>query len=234
MKKTVFFVLLSLCALPSFASAHERGIFEIGGSFYQFVIGSQGEPVMVDDKSGLDLRVTKLVSATATSGTPVAGLEKTLQLEISAEGQKRVQAITAVYGQVGAYNSLFFPTKSTILTYRVFGSIDGSVVNLSFTCHKGEHVMGGSPDTVTKDMGGGITRHMQAGMFSCPSEKEQLGFPVRSAHMVEVAGAAQAQGALLATVNREFRFVEIALGLLVVAFAAIALSSNRRKTPPVA
>lgn len=223
----IFSIIAGTLFVPSVAFAHERGIFEIGGSYYQFVVGSQNEPIVVDDKSGLDFRAQKFASPTATSGTPVLGLEKTLKLEISAQGQKRTQDITTVYGQPGAYNSLFYPTTATGYTYRIFGTIENAPVDLSFTCHAGGHVMGGAEDRTRKDMGAGVTRVMQAGMFSCPMEKAALGFPTRSAEIADLEKTVSAQGALLWNVHREFRFVEIALGLLVVAFAAVALRKRK-------
>ena len=36
------------------AFAHQRALFNIGGKDYLIVIGSQNEPVFVDDKSGVD------------------------------------------------------------------------------------------------------------------------------------------------------------------------------------
>jgi len=36
------------------AFAHQRALFNIGEKDYLFVIGSQNEPVFVDDKSGVD------------------------------------------------------------------------------------------------------------------------------------------------------------------------------------
>ncbi len=229
--KHIVFVLGLIAGIvfsPSLASAHERGVFEIGGAYYQFVVGSQNEPIVVDDKTGVSLRVQRLSSATATTGTPVSGLEKSLQVEISAKGQKRVQEMTAVYGEAGSYDSLFYPTVATTYTYRIFGTIENAPVNLSFTCHAGAHVMGGAPDLTPKDMGGGVTRVMQSGMFSCPMDKAELGFPVASADIAGLENDLARQGALLWTIHREFRFVEIALGLLVVAFAAVAL---RKKKP---
>ena len=115
-------------------------------------------------------------------------------------------------------------------SYRIFGTIENAPVDLSFTCHAGAHVMGGAEDRTSKDMGGGVTRVMQAGMCSCPMEKAELGFPKQSAGIADLEKTASAQGTLLWNINREFRYVEIALGLLVVAFAAVAL---RRKKPLV-
>ena len=231
MKNIVTVLTVGIVAIlfaPTLAGAHERGVFEIGGAYYQFVIGSQSEPVVVDDKSGLDFRVQKLASVTATSGVPVGGLEKTLKFEVSAEGQKRTQDITGVYGQLGSYNSLFYPTMATVLTYRIFGTVGDASVDLSFTCHKGGHVMGGVPDTVSKDMGGGVTRHLQAGMFSCPTEKAELGFPARSASIATLDARLSFVERTVNRVAREFGFVEIALGLLVVAFAAVALQRKKK------
>ncbi len=221
--------LLLFASLVSFgttASAHEHGVFEIGGQYYQFTIGSQGEPVVVDDRSGLDLRVQKLSSPTASSGTPVLGLESSLKLEISASGQKRTQDITGVWGQPGAYTSLFYPTQATVLSYRIFGTIENADVDLTFTCHPGGHVMGGAPDMTPKDMGKGVTRYHSSGSFGCPMEKAELGFPARSASVGSMSETLRTHGVILETVNREFHFVEIALGLLAVGFGLILLKKR--------
>jgi hypothetical protein len=224
-------LLVNLFALPGVALAHERGVFEIGGGYYQFVVGSQDEPIVVDDKTGVSLQVQKLASSTSESGTPVTGLEKSLKVEIQAMGQKRTQDMTAVWGKPGAYDSLFYPTAATTYSYRVFGSIEGALVDLTFTCHSGAHVMGGEADKTKKDMGQGVVRHMQAGMFSCPMAKAELGFPKRSSDIASLSAQVASDRAALRRVSREFYFVEIALGLLVIALAAVY--RQQRKKPLV-
>jgi hypothetical protein len=53
-----FIFTMGLLLLLSFtfqsALTHQRSLFSIGGKDYLFVIGSQNEPVFVDDKSGVD------------------------------------------------------------------------------------------------------------------------------------------------------------------------------------
>ena len=56
--------VLALAALVSFvpvtmpqAFAHQRQLYTIGNQDYLIVIGSLNEPIFVDDKSGVELRV---------------------------------------------------------------------------------------------------------------------------------------------------------------------------------
>jgi hypothetical protein len=49
--------LVSLVSVTPQAFAHERQLYTIGGQDYLIVIGSLNEPIIVDDKSGVDLRV---------------------------------------------------------------------------------------------------------------------------------------------------------------------------------
>ena len=94
-------VLGVLLLAPLTALAHEHDMFQIGDKQYQFVVGSLNEPVVVDDKTGVDLTVTSGGGAPTrspdggmdgppTKSAPVTGLDKTLQVEISAGSQKKV------------------------------------------------------------------------------------------------------------------------------------------------
>ncbi len=174
-KKMLIFAVLLLSA---FSVAHERQLFEIGGKDYLFIVGSLNEPVFVDDKSGVDLRVlwadvNDSMNSKAPGAKPVTGLEKTLQVELSAGGKKTIQALKPRYNDAGAYDSPFYPTVATTLTYRVFGSINGTAVDLSFTSIEGEHgseVMKGN-DVLSP----GVVRKARAGGFGSP--KARTGFP---------------------------------------------------------
>ena len=61
-RKKFFLTLCSISAAAllifsinsQIAFAHQRALYNIGGKDYLFVIGSQNEPVFVDDKSGVD------------------------------------------------------------------------------------------------------------------------------------------------------------------------------------
>src|SRR4051812_35407579 len=100
MKKNIVLLPLAflLLALPSFAFAHEHDVYDIGGKQYQFVVGSLNEPIVVDDKTGVDLTITAAAMPTmsadgdmdgpAKDAAPSTGLEKTLKVEISAGDKK--------------------------------------------------------------------------------------------------------------------------------------------------
>ncbi len=95
MKKQVLLVLapavaLLCAALP--ASGHERDTFKIGDRYYVFTVGSLNEPFVVDSISGVDLRVSRLSGppgGAAGKGSPIAGLERTLKVELSAGDKKK-------------------------------------------------------------------------------------------------------------------------------------------------
>lgn len=193
------FVLLlvmgALLLLPAMVSAHERQAFEIGGEQYLFIVGSLGEPLVVDDKSGTDLRVYKadpndVGNSSADGAEPVEGLEDSLKVIMSADGESREMDLSTVYGQVGAYKTLFFPTKSTQLTYTIVGELNGVEIELPFTCQFGDHVMsaghnhGQETEVVSED----VSRIFQSGSFTCPQEKAPLGFPLESASVAETQG----------------------------------------------
>lgn len=99
--KKLYSLPLAIAALvftisPQLASAHGHTSFEINEKVYSFVVGSLNEPVAVDDKTGVDLRVTRMthaeheaIEAGATiTAKPLAGLETTLKVELQA-GDKR-------------------------------------------------------------------------------------------------------------------------------------------------
>lgn len=178
-------ILTVLVALPLAASAHQVATYRIGGEEYRIVAGSLNEPVVVDDKTGVDLQVSK-------GGAPVENLEKDLKVELAAGGVKRTLGFSPVYGKSGAYYATFVPTVATTYTYRIFGSIGGTPVNLSFTCRaNGEEALN---DTEEKTLGEGIVQLSRSGGFGCPKSKEEFGFPESApgnANVVRIAETAR-------------------------------------------
>lgn len=208
--------------VPVVASAHAHGTYKIGNATYNIVIGSLSEPIVVDDKTGLDLTVTKgplTMSAdgdmdNAAAATPVAGLESTLKLEISAGGQTKTFDISPAYGAPGKYTTLFYPTAATTYTYRLKGTINDTPVDLSFSCLP-EGTPKAADDHTEKVITDGVTQLSYGGGFGCPTEKAKHGFPEKSASLVDVAGAASS--------SRTIAFAGLAL-----AAVALALGMRRR------
>jgi hypothetical protein len=127
-----------LIASPLVVDAHETRTVADGQ--YQIVIGFMNEPVFAGDKSGLEFWVTEAVAATPgagdeeAEGAPVEGLEETLQAEVIYEDQTMDLPLTAMWDQPGGYYSVFFPTASEgDYTFRIFGTIDGTDIDETFT-----------------------------------------------------------------------------------------------------
>lgn len=194
MKKTISILTLGVLAfMPLAASAHERQEFEINGVKYGFVVGSLNEPVTVDDKTGVDIRVTKMGAAMEAShndddhdsGTAVSGLDETLKVELIAGDKKKTLELSPVWNTPGAYKAPFYPTIATTLSYRVFGTIEGTPFDYTFTCNAAGH------DEVPEDksrvnVSDKVVRTLKTGAFGCPVEKADMGFPEMSASVVEL------------------------------------------------
>jgi hypothetical protein len=166
--------------VPTIVGAHERQLINIGGTDYLFVVGSLGEPIVVDDKTGVDLRVQTAdpkdpTNSSASGAKPLLGLEQALKVEIIAGEKKKIFDLTTVYGTLGSYKAVFFPTVKTGLTYHFTGTINNTPVDLSFPC-----ALEGSKAVEDKSevsLGAGVKRTYKNGQFGCPMGKEELGFP---------------------------------------------------------
>lgn len=171
----------SFVAVTPQAFAHQRQLYTIGGQDYLMIIGSLNEPVFVDDKTGLDFRVltpdpSDPMNSNAPDAKPVEGLEKTLKLEVSAGDRKMTQEIEPAFRDPGHYVTAFYPTVATTFSYRIFGTINNTPVNLTFTCTPtGE--AGAAAYNSTATVSEGVVRKEVAGGFGCPESRSDAGFP---------------------------------------------------------
>jgi hypothetical protein len=174
-------VVVSLVSVTPQAFAHERQLYMIGGQDYLIVIGSLNEPVFVDDKSGVDLRVLRAdpnnpMNSSAAGAAPIEGLEQTIQVEIAAGNKTKALQIEPAFGEPGAYEAAFYPTVATTFTYRLFGTINNTPVDLTFACTPtGE--AGATPDNSTVPISEGVVRKGVEGGFGCPAPISDAGFP---------------------------------------------------------
>jgi hypothetical protein len=236
MKKILYGLLVSIIALPLVTSAHESRVYEIGEKGYQLVVGSLNEPIAVDDKTGVYIKVTtaelehegamKEEADHHEAVVPaVEGLDKGLKVEISAGGKKKTMDLTPIHGEAGAYRAMFTPTIETTYAYRFFGEINKTPVDLTFTCNPAGHPA--SPEDKTEvEVSAGVHQVLKKGAFGCPVAKAGLGFPEPSVTNADMAAALMAQQKKLDRVAREFGFTQIALGLLAVTLAVVGF---RRK-----
>jgi hypothetical protein len=182
MKK--YLTMSALCALVfggvTYVSAHEVRTYEINSVPYEFVVGSLGEPVIVDDKSGVDFELVR-------DGKPVVGAQSSLQVELSAGDKKKIESFSPVYGVEGRYKTTFIPTVATTLHYRIFGTLEGTPIDLSFTCNPAGHPQS-EENKERVDVAPGVVQTGKSGAFGCPQAKEAFGFPEPATESVSVAG----------------------------------------------
>lgn len=115
-------VALLCAAIPAPAMAHEDR--EVGE--FLLVVGFIDEPVFVGSKSGLEFFVSR-------EEEPIEGLEASLRAEVIYQGQTRELTISPRFGEPGAYESVFFPTAAGAYTFRLYGDVDGTEIDESFT-----------------------------------------------------------------------------------------------------
>jgi hypothetical protein len=182
--------VLTLLVGIGVASAHEQR--DVGD--YTFTVGFLEEPVFTGQKSGLDLRV-------ARGEEPVEGLEETLRAEVSFSGQSRELEISPVFGQPGAYRSVFFPTAAGPYSFHVTGDIEGTPIDETFSS---------GPDTF------GEVEDVAGGQF--PVQYPATGDVVRDAE-------AGANAATTATIGLVLGGAGLLVGLV-----ALGLTIARRRT----
>jgi hypothetical protein len=223
-------LVLALLGAASWASAHERDTFKIGEKYYILTVGSLNEPFVVDNISGVDLRVSQVSGPTggaAGKGTPVTGLERTLKVELAAGDKKETLSFEPSGHAPGAYAANFIPTVQTTYSYRIFGTIDSGPVDLTFGCVPGD-VSETAEDHSQIKISETVTRLGKIGAFGCPAARKAMGFPEPALSSYELnqstqnlAAAAQAAGKQ-ATTATGLGIAGFVLGFLGLALAAVA------------
>ena len=122
--------------LPAAVDAHESRIIADGK--FQIVVGFMNEPVFAGDKSGLEFWVSEVSMAPPgadgeTEGTPVEGLEETLQAEVIFGDQTMNLPLEATWNEPGGYGRVFFPMAPGDYTFRIYGTIGDAEVDEPFT-----------------------------------------------------------------------------------------------------
>src|SRR4029077_11345623 len=145
--------------------------------------GSLNEPFIVDNISGVDLRVSRVpgpgghgASDATSNSTPVTGLERTLKVELAAGDKKETLPFDPSDKTPGSYTANFIPTVQTTYSYRIFGTLSSIPIDLTFACVPGD-VSETAEDNSQVKVSGVVTRLNKIGAFSCPTAREALGFP---------------------------------------------------------
>ena len=116
--------LLLLVLIPGSALAHERR--DVGK--LQFVVGWIGEPALVGEPNGIDLRISD-----KASGNPVEGAEKTLKATVAfGGGAPKEFPIKARFGMKGAYTADIIPTRGGAYVFTFSGTVGDEPVSQKF------------------------------------------------------------------------------------------------------
>lgn len=121
-----FIIGVLMVASASVASAHEHR--EVGE--YTFVVGFRVEPALLNQVNGLDLRVSR---GHGDNAEPVEGLQETLQAEIRYGGETMPLNLRGVFNAPGRYTADVIPTETGAYSFRIFGTIEGTQVDETFT-----------------------------------------------------------------------------------------------------
>ncbi len=216
------FLFSLLMLAPANVLAHGHTVFEINGKVYSFTIGSLNEPVAVDDKTGLDLRVANMAGHLEDdhTTTPVVGLDKTLKVELIASGKKKILDISPVYNTPGAYKANFIPTVQTTFSYRLFGAIDSIPFDYTWTCNPAGHPQAAEDKSEVR-VSEGVLRIEAAGAFGCPTAKADLGFPESAVTNNELNSKVNAAAAESGSGSK-------GLAIAALALAAVSLAASGR------
>jgi hypothetical protein len=229
---------IAMFGLATLASAHEHDTFKIGDKYYLLTVGSLNEPFIVDNMSGVDLRISQVpgpgrygVSKVTGNGTPVTGLEQTLRVEIAAGSKKETLSLDPSAKDPGAYAASFIPTVQTTYSYRIFGTINGSAIDLTFDCVAGEVSETAADDRQLK-VSDTITRLNKVGAFGCPVPRKSMGFPEPALSSYELNQRTQDLAAVTQSIRRQAATAQmlgiagIIAGLLGLVVAGIALKGK--------
>lgn len=176
--------------------AHESR--EVGE--YELTVGFVNEPAIVEEPNGLSLAVQL---GHGDDGEPVEGLAGSLRAEIIYGEERLPLELEPAFGSPGAYTANVIPTETGTYTFHIFGSIEGTEIDESFT---------GGPDT--------FSEVLSRQSLTFPS---QVG-PVGDVQMTADDASDTASTAMLLGIGG------LVAGLLGLALAVVAFMRSSRRT----
>lgn len=187
-------------ALPCTAAAHEQR--DVGDGQYSVEIGFRDEPAYLGQPNAFYLNVTQFGS----DGGPVDGLAGTLAAEVTKDGETLPLTLVPE-SEPGVYEAGFIPTALGDYTFRLFGDINGTPIDESFSS---------SPTT-----------------FASVEPLDRYQFPVNApagAELVTQLDAANARAAR----SEILAYVGLGIGVLGLLVGLGALLRAGRARPPLA
>lgn len=173
---------------PHLAHAHERRV--IGQ--YVFVVGFIGEPALVGEPNGIDLKVTR-----ADSGEPVIDVEKTVKAQIAfGGGAPKAFPLRARFGVPGAYTADIIPTKPGAYLFTFTGTLGTVAIQEVFESgpNRFSDVVSSEalqfPEVVAQPAGlANAVRQAEARTTASEATVSALGAEVATARTIAIGGA---------------------------------------------
>ena len=111
----------------------------------------QDESEGKEDAEGKRDSMTGMTGMAHDQGTPVEGLEGSIQVEVTfvPTGASETFGLLAVFGEPGHYVANLIPTASGVYEFRVFGTIEGTAIDETFASKGG----GGGFDDIRSSAG---------------------------------------------------------------------------------
>lgn len=132
LKALILLVLFAVLVMATTGktTAHGEKDFED----YEFIAGFVKEPAYEGMLNGVELQVYLHHQDESEAPSPVEGLEKTLQVEVThlPTGASTIMKLYPVFSKPGHYTAEFIPTAPGRYRFRFFGSIDELAVNETF------------------------------------------------------------------------------------------------------
>jgi len=135
--------LIVLASAPS-AWAHEHRVITINGQQVELIVGWVDEPPYAGEVNAVDFWA-HYINATCPQGTesttcPVYGLDQSLQVQVTTGQQSTTLTFSPNLSDdippqfYGEYTANLMPTAAGDYSFRIFGNVNGTMVNETFTC----------------------------------------------------------------------------------------------------
>ena len=184
----------ALCLfLPLMARAHEQRLLEIKGKEYLLFIGFSPEPAFVNDRTSVALFVFEVppgsvsgpVNRFPEGAQYVFDLNITnLQVEVASGDQKRIFEFKGIFPpSTTSYKADFFPTADDVYSFRIFGRLNGVLVDFTTSCTPlptHSEISRAHPlSAVRTEISPGVVMKLRNVGFPCPISPSTAEFPER-------------------------------------------------------
>jgi len=193
------FCTIILVSVPS-AWAHEHRVLDIGNQRVEFVVGWVNEPAYVDEVNAVDFWA-HYINSTCPQGSvdtacPVYGLDQSLQVQVMTGGQSQVLTFSPNLSNdvpplfYGEYTASLMPTVPGSISFRLFGAVNGTPVNETFSCGPTtfECVDPASEIQFPQQIPSG--HDLQVGLSNVQSQVAQMQNEIQTAYLIAAVGVA--------------------------------------------